>query len=58
VFTRGQILERVWGDSVYDDHVVEVHVANIRKKTEDDPNQPKYIQTVRGIGYRIAVDPS
>lgn len=56
VYTRGQILDRVWGDSVYDDHVVEVHVANVRKKTEDDPAQPHYIQTIRGVGYRISAD--
>jgi two-component system alkaline phosphatase synthesis response regulator PhoP len=54
VFTRAQLLERVWGDDYYDDHVVDVHVANLRKKLEDDPATPRYVETVRGVGYRFA----
>ncbi len=53
VFTRSQLLERVWGDEYYDDHVVDVHVGNLRKKLEDDPASPRYVQTVRGVGYRF-----
>ena len=54
VFSRGQLLERVWGDGYFGgDHVVDVHVANLRKKVEDDPSSPRYIQTVRGVGYRF-----
>jgi DNA-binding response OmpR family regulator len=54
VFTRGQLLERVWGESYFGgDHVVDVHVANLRKKIEDDPSNPRYVQTVRGVGYRF-----
>lgn len=53
VFTRSQLLERVWGDGYYDDHVVDVHVANLRKKLGDDPANPRYVQTVRGVGYRF-----
>jgi DNA-binding response OmpR family regulator len=53
VFTRTQLLERVWGDEYYDDHVVDVHIANLRKKLERDPAQPRYIETVRGVGYRF-----
>jgi len=52
VFTRSQLLERVWGDDYYDDHVVDVHVANLRKKIEDDPANPRFLETVRGVGYR------
>ena len=55
VFTRAQLLERVWGDAYYDDHVVDVHMANLRKRLEDDPAHPRYIETVRGVGYRFAV---
>lgn len=55
VFTRDQLLERVWGDAYYDDHVVDVHVGNLRKKIEDDPAHPRFIETVRGVGYRVAV---
>lgn len=57
VFTRSQLLERVWGDDYYDDHVVDVHVANLRKKLEDDPTNPRFIETVRGVGYRFAPRP-
>jgi DNA-binding response OmpR family regulator len=54
VFTRAQLLERVWGDDYYDDHVVDVHVGNLRKKLEDDAVHPHYVVTVRGVGYRMA----
>ncbi len=53
VFTRAQLLERVWGDEYYDDHVVDVHIGNLRKKLEDDPTRPRYVETVRGVGYRF-----
>jgi len=53
VFTRAQLLERVWGSDFYDDHVVEVHVGNLRRKLEDDPARPRWLQTVRGVGYRL-----
>jgi DNA-binding response OmpR family regulator len=53
VFTRAQLLERVWGSAFYDDHVVEVHVGNLRRKLEDDPSRPRLVQTVRGVGYRL-----
>jgi two-component system, OmpR family, alkaline phosphatase synthesis response regulator PhoP len=54
VFTRAQLLEKVWGAEFYGDHVVDVHVANLRRKLEDDPNHPLYVETVRGVGFRFA----
>lgn len=55
VFTRDQLLEHVWGADYFgDDHVVDVHIANLRKKLGDDPAAPTYIETVRGAGYRFA----
>jgi DNA-binding response OmpR family regulator len=55
VFTRDQLLEQVWGiDYFGDDHVVDVHIANLRKKLGDEPSAPAYIETVRGAGYRFA----
>jgi DNA-binding response OmpR family regulator len=54
VFTRRQLLERVWGGDWYgDDHVIDVHVGNLRHKLGDDATQPRYIRTVRGVGYRM-----
>lgn len=53
-FARRQLLEQVWGEDWYgDDHVIEVHVANLRRKLDDDPQSPRYIRTVRGVGYRM-----
>lgn len=55
IFTRTQILEQVWGTDYFgDDHVVDVHIANLRKKIGDDAADPQYIETVRGVGYRFA----
>jgi DNA-binding response OmpR family regulator len=54
VVTRRQLLERVWGaDYVGDDHVIDVHLGNLRRKLGDDPDRPRWIETVRGIGYRF-----
>ena len=55
VFTRAQILDRIWASEFYDEHVVEVHLANLRRKLGADPS--RYIQTVRGVGYRAVEDP-
>ena len=57
VFTRAQLLARVWGDTAYDEHIVEVYVGNLRRKLEEDPAQPRYIETVRGFGYRLGRPP-
>ena len=55
VFSRSQLLDRVWGQDYFgDDHVVDVHVANLRKKLEEDSSNPRFVQTVRGVGYRFA----
>jgi two-component system alkaline phosphatase synthesis response regulator PhoP len=53
VFTRAQLLEQVWGTEYYDEHVVDVHIANLRHKLGDDA-QPTVVETVRGVGYRFA----
>ncbi len=54
VLTRQQLLDAVWGiDFVGDDHVLEVHVGNLRRKLGDDPASPRYIETIRGVGYRL-----
>jgi DNA-binding response OmpR family regulator len=53
-FSRAQLLERVWGPGWFgDDHVVDVHIANLRRKLGDDPTAPHFVRTVRGVGYRM-----
>jgi len=54
VFTRERLLEKVWGpDFPGIDRVVDVHIAALRKKLMDDPENPRFIETVRGVGYRF-----
>jgi DNA-binding response OmpR family regulator len=54
VLSRRQLLEIVWGESVTtDDHLVDVHLARVRRKLGEDAANPRFIQTVRGIGYRM-----
>ncbi len=54
VFARDRLLEMLWGGDYFgSDHVIDVHVANVRKKLGDDPQDPRYVQTVRGVGYRF-----
>jgi DNA-binding response OmpR family regulator len=53
VFSRQQLLDAVWGvDFFGDDHVLDVHVANLRRKLDDDASGARYIETVRGVGFR------
>src|SRR4051794_38410373 len=53
-FTRAQLLERVWGENWFgDDHLVDVHISNLRRKLADDPRSPDFVCTVRGVGYRM-----
>jgi DNA-binding response OmpR family regulator len=52
--TREQLLEQVWGPSWFgDDHVVDVHMSKLRQKLGDDARRPRYLTTVRGVGYRL-----
>jgi DNA-binding response OmpR family regulator len=55
VFSRGELLERVWGSSAewQDPATVTVHVRRIRQKMESDLQDPRWIQTVWGVGYRF-----
>jgi DNA-binding response OmpR family regulator len=54
VHTREELLERISGYSfVGDSRVIDVHVANLRKKIERDPSNPEHIRTVRGVGYKF-----
>ncbi|HEY7470551.1 MAG TPA: response regulator transcription factor [Acidimicrobiia bacterium] len=55
VFTRGQLLEKVWDSSAewQDPATVTVHVRRLRQKLETDPQSPRWVQTVWGVGYRL-----
>jgi DNA-binding response OmpR family regulator len=54
VFTRDQLLENVWGFSEYvDPSTVTVHIRRLREKIEPDPGQPRWVQTVWGVGYKF-----
>jgi DNA-binding response OmpR family regulator len=54
VFSRDQLMARVWGyTAALDTGTVTVHVRRLREKLEDDPSQPRYLETVWGIGYRL-----
>lgn len=54
VFSRETLYERIWGmDALGDNATVAVHINRLRDKIEDDPGNPRYIQTVRGAGYRF-----
>ena len=54
VFTKTQLFRNVWDDNyIEDDNTVMVHIRKLRKKIEVDPSNPKFIQTVWGIGYKF-----
>jgi DNA-binding response OmpR family regulator len=54
VFSRDQLMDRVWGyEAALDTGTVTVHVRRLREKIEDDPSQPRFLQTVWGVGYRF-----
>ena len=55
VWTRRALLTQVWGTEwPMDEHLVEVHIGNLRKKLGDKGREPRFIRTVRGVGYRMA----
>ncbi|HEX6500326.1 MAG TPA: response regulator transcription factor [Micromonosporaceae bacterium] len=54
VLTRGQLIDRVWGaDYVGDTKTLDVHVKRLRSKIEPEPSSPRYLVTVRGLGYKF-----
>jgi DNA-binding response OmpR family regulator len=54
VMPRARLFTAVWGEGfVADDHLVDVHIANIRRKLGDDAASPRFLDTIRGIGYRL-----
>jgi len=54
VLTRGQLIDRIWGaDYVGDTKTLDVHIKRLRTKIENDPANPRYLITVRGLGYKF-----
>ncbi|HUX70700.1 MAG TPA: response regulator transcription factor [Cellulomonadaceae bacterium] len=54
-FSRARLREEVWGPGWFgDDRVVAIHIGHLRRKLGDDVTEPRYIRTVRGVGYRMA----
>jgi DNA-binding response OmpR family regulator len=59
VLTREQLIGRVWGGDYFgDDRVVDAHIKDLRRKLGDDPDRPRFIETVRGIGYKFGAEPA
>ena len=54
VVARNHLLDLVWGEDTYvSDRVIDNHIANLRKKIEDEPKEPRFVVSVRGVGYRF-----
>jgi DNA-binding response OmpR family regulator len=56
VFTKEQLYQNVWNDTVIDDNTIMVYIRHLRSKIEDNQDKPKYIQTVWGIGYKFIIE--
>jgi DNA-binding response OmpR family regulator len=57
VFTRAQLLDAIHGEALEAyERAIDAHVKNIRRKLEADPRHPRHLQTVYGVGYRLADD--
>ena len=55
VLTRDNFLDHIWGEDnlVVSSRTIDSHIANIRKKIEEDPSNPKFITSIRGVGYKL-----
>lgn len=55
IFSKDMLYDMIWGGAIIDENAIMVYVNRLRQKIEDDPSKPRYIQTVRGLGYRFLV---
>ncbi len=55
IFSKDMLYDLIWGESIIDENAIMVYINRLRAKIEDDPGSPKYIQTVRGLGYRFVI---
>ncbi len=57
VFSRDELLNQVWGEGCeLEEHTLDVHIHSLRQKIERDPAHPRFITTVRGVGYKLKAD--
>ena len=49
------LYDLIWGEAIVDENAIMVYINRLRQKIEDDPSKPRYIQTVRGLGYRFVI---
>lgn len=55
IFSKKMLYEMVWGEAIVDENAIMVYINRLRQKIEDEPARPKFIQTVRGLGYRFVI---
>ena len=55
IFSKDMLYELIWGEAIIDENAIMVYINRLRQKIEEDPSKPRYIQTVRGLGYRFVV---
>ena len=55
IFSKDMLYDMIWGEALIDENAIMVYVNRLRQKIEDDPAKPRYIQNVRGVGYRFVV---
>lgn len=55
IFSKDMLYEMIWSEAIIDENAVMVYINRLRQKIEDVPSTPRYIQNVRGIGYRFVV---
>ncbi|MGN0753349.1 MAG: response regulator transcription factor [Aristaeellaceae bacterium] len=55
VFSKDMLYDLIWGEAVIDENAIMVYINRLRQKIEDEPSKPRFIQNVRGIGYRFVV---
>lgn len=55
IFPKDMLYELIWGETIVDENAIMVYINRLRQKIEEDPSNPKFIQTIRGLGYRFVV---
>ncbi len=55
IFSKDMLYDLIWGEAIIDENAIMVYINRLRQKIEEDPAKPRYIQTVRSLGYRFVV---